>query len=100
MASDTFAEVVEWLDGIAQFERIQTQSPWASPPERALHEAKAQQYAKAARLLAAAGEEVRGWRKRNAITDPRKYERALSDVVPFIEALNAIAPELENDHAG
>lgn len=48
----------------------------------------------AARLLEAAGRECRAWRKRNAITDPRDYERALSDVVPFIAALDALAPEM------
>lgn len=83
---DTFAEVVDYLNRLAEWNHSE------SPQHRML--------IKAASLLAAAGEEVRGWRKRNAITDPRKYERALSDVVPLIEATNALAPELENDHAG
>lgn len=83
MTSDTFAEVVRWLDEKAAKHE---NDPF---PDEYL------KFDRAARLLEAAGRECRAWRKRNAITDPRDYERALSDVVPFIAALDALAPELK-----
>lgn len=43
----------------------------------------------AAERIRVLGEECEAWRKRNTITNPREYERALADVVPFIEATDA-----------
>lgn len=101
---DTFAEVVRWLEGRASFEWTAADSPWCSSVETELHKAHARAYSKAARLLAAAGEEVRAWRawkkcvvRYMTAEVPSPHEK-IERMQKARAALNALAPELkEND---
>ncbi len=86
MATDTFAEVVRWL-------------------ERKADGAKACglqdnhiKYLKAARLLAAAGEEVRAWRDNVGNYEGDKLEYGTNELARLqkaVNTLNALAPELK-----
>ena len=90
---DTFAEVVDYLNRLAEWNHSE------SPQHRML--------LKAARLLAAAGEEAKSWRHwKKCVARYMSHEvmnpgERIERLEKSIAALNALAPELkENDHAG
>lgn len=90
---DTFAEVVEWLSTQAA-DYINPQDPDRKRLE------------KAARLLAAAGEEVRAARAEKLLgehphDDGSEWDWAVRNLELARKNLDLLAPELkENDHAG
>lgn len=93
---DTFAEVVRMLEAEA--------AVW---PE---HARPHQEFLKAARLLAAAGEEVRAGRQHDAAVEEYEYSgkaetgpayrQSMERMTKARETLNALAPELKENTDG